>query len=155
MQGKWGLRWWNLDAMLGLYSYRAKQGRLVAVVLIVEDDTQVRLLAEAVLQGAGYETRSASTRAEAQALLASDQPFDAMFTDISLFDEREAGLDLAEAAGAYRANLPVLYATARGITDHMLRRFVRCNAFVAKPYNRQQLLTALANLLKQAPTRDR
>src|SRR5262249_52159640 len=79
--------------MLGLYSYRAKQGRLVAVVLIVEDDTQVRLLAEAVLQGAGYETRSASTRAEAQALLASDQPFDALFTDISLFDEREAGLD--------------------------------------------------------------
>jgi len=53
----------------------------------------VRLLAEAVLQGAGYETRSASTRAEAQALLASDQPFDALFTDISLFDEREAGLD--------------------------------------------------------------
>jgi CheY-like chemotaxis protein len=45
----------------------------VTVVLIVEDDTQVRMLAEAVLQGAGYETRSASTRAEAQAFFASDQ----------------------------------------------------------------------------------
>jgi CheY-like chemotaxis protein len=79
----------------------------VAVVLIVEDDTQVRKLAEAVLQGAGYETRSASTRAEAQAFLVSDQRFDALFTDISLFDEREAGLDLAEAAGSCRADLPV------------------------------------------------
>jgi DNA-binding NtrC family response regulator len=138
-----------------LYSYRAKQGRIVTVVLIVEDDTQVRMLAEAVLQGAGYETRSASTPAEAQAFLASDQRFDVLFTDISLFDEREAGLDLAEAAGSCRADLPVLYATARGITNLMLERFVRRNGFIAKPYTREQLLTAVANLLRQPQPRDR
>jgi two-component system, NtrC family, response regulator HydG len=126
----------------------------VAVVLIVEDDTQVRMLAEAVLRGAGDDTRSASTPAEAQALLGADQAFDVLFTDISLFDEREAGLDLAQAAGARRPDLPVLYATARGITGHMLKRFVRCNAFIAKPYTREQLLTALANVLKQAAPRD-
>ena len=41
-------------------------------VLVVEDETQVLMLAELVLQQAGYDTLSAATRAEAQAII-SDQ----------------------------------------------------------------------------------
>jgi CheY-like chemotaxis protein len=48
----------------------------VAVVLIVEDDEQVRVMADSILQDAGYETRSAATMAEAHAILASDEKID-------------------------------------------------------------------------------
>ena len=65
----------------------------MSVVLIVEDETQVLILAESVLQEAGYETISASTVAEALAIVESpDQQIDLLFTDLGLGDENEGGL---------------------------------------------------------------
>jgi DNA-binding NtrC family response regulator len=120
----------------------------VAVVLIVEDDEQVRLLAESILQDAGHETRSAATITEAQAVIESDENVDALFVDVTLPDHHEAGLQLAEAAAKTRPGLPVVYTTGRGVTDGMRALFVEPNVFLAKPYNGQQLLTALSNALK-------
>ena len=48
----------------------------MAAVLIIEDETQVLILAESVLQHAGYETVSASTVAEAQAIINSAHKLD-------------------------------------------------------------------------------
>jgi CheY-like chemotaxis protein len=56
----------------------------MAVVLIVEDEDQVRVLAESYLQEHGHQTRSASTVPEALALLDKDGPVDVLFTDIGL-----------------------------------------------------------------------
>ena len=48
----------------------------MACVLIVEDETQVLMLAESVLQQAGHDTLSAATVAEAQAIIInSDEKF--------------------------------------------------------------------------------
>ena len=41
----------------------------MARVLVVEDETQILILAESVLQQAGYDTLSAATVAEAQAII--------------------------------------------------------------------------------------
>ncbi len=85
----------------------------MAVVLIVEDDEQVRMLAESILQNAGHETRSAATMTEAHAIIESDdEKIDALFVDVTLPDHHEAGLELAEAAAKTRPGLPVVY-TAR------------------------------------------
>jgi DNA-binding NtrC family response regulator len=120
----------------------------VAVVLIVEDDEQVRVMADSILQDAGYETRSAATMAEAHAILASDEKIDLLFVDLELMDDQEAGLDVAQAAAKTRQGLPVIYTTGRGLTDGMLALFVKRNVFLAKPYGAEQLLTAVANVLK-------
>jgi DNA-binding NtrC family response regulator len=120
----------------------------VAVVLVVEDDEQVRVMADSILQDAGYETRSAATMAEAHAILASDEKIDLLFVDLELMDDQEAGLDVAQAAAKTRQGLPVIYTTGRGITDGMLALFVKRNVFLAKPYRAEQLLTAVANVLK-------
>ena len=56
----------------------------MATILVVEDEPTILLLAESVLQHAGYETLTASTLAEAQAILNSDQPLNLIFTDIQL-----------------------------------------------------------------------
>src|ERR1700736_1505751 len=53
----------------------------MAVVLIVEDEDQVRVLAESYLQEHGHQTRPASTVPEALALLDSGELIDVLFTD--------------------------------------------------------------------------
>jgi CheY-like chemotaxis protein len=65
------------------------------VVLTVEDDEQVRVLAESILKEEGYETLSANGVNEALALLRSDQKIDILFTDIQLGADFQGGLDVA------------------------------------------------------------
>jgi len=120
----------------------------MADVLIVEDDEQVRFLAESILQQAGHDTRSAATMAEARAIVETDEKFDVLFVDLSLMDHQEAGLEVAQAAAKTRPGLPVIYTTGRGVTDGMHALFVERNVFLAKPYRADQLLTAIANVLK-------
>jgi len=120
----------------------------VSVVLVVEDDEQVRVLAESILKEAGHETRCAATMTEAQAIIASDEKIDVLFADLGLLDDQEAGLEIAQAAAKTRPGLPVVYTTGRGVTDGMLALFVERNVFLAKPYRADQLLTAVANVLK-------
>jgi DNA-binding NtrC family response regulator len=120
----------------------------VAIVLVVEDDEQVRVLAASILQEAGHETRCAATMTEAHAIIASDEKIDLLFVDLELMDDQEAGLEVAQAATKARSALPVIYTTGRGITEGMLALFVKCNVFLAKPYRADQLLTAVVNVLK-------
>jgi DNA-binding NtrC family response regulator len=117
------------------------------VVLVVEDETQVRILAEAVLEDAGYETVSAGTLAEAQAILQSEQKIDFVFTDITLGDDAGAGLEVGRVTAHSRPGVPVLYATGRGVTDGMIKLFVEPHGFLAKPYTPVQILYAVAELL--------
>jgi DNA-binding NtrC family response regulator len=119
----------------------------LARMLIVEDDEQVRMLAESILQDAGHETCSAATRTEARAIIDSGKQIDLLFVDLTLLEDQEAGLELAQAAAKLHPGLPVIYTTGRGVTDGMLALFVERNAFLAKPYNGAQLLTAVANML--------
>ena len=116
-------------------------------MLVVEDDVQVRTLAESILQEAGHETRSAGTLTEARAIVETDEKFDVLFVDLGLLDDQEAGLEIAQAAAKIRQGLPVIYTTGRGVTDGMLALFVQPNVFLAKPYSGEQLLTAISNVL--------
>ena len=79
----------------------------MAIVLIVEDEVQVLVLAESILQHAGYETLSASTLAEADAVIHSENKFDLIFTDLGLGNQAEAGL--GQSASQARPGIPVLY----------------------------------------------
>src|SRR5450759_1664432 len=56
---------------------------LMAIILIVEDDSFIRETAEMMIQDLGYHTLSASDIDEALLLLRSPQHIDALFTDIS------------------------------------------------------------------------
>jgi CheY-like chemotaxis protein len=56
----------------------------MSVILIIEDDEQVRVLAESVLRDAGYEVLAATAQEGAQALLNSDQSIDLVFVDVNL-----------------------------------------------------------------------
>jgi CheY-like chemotaxis protein len=89
----------------------------MSVILIIEDDEQVRVLAESVLRDAGYEVLAATAHEGAQALLNSDQSIDLLFVDVNLGGDLEAGLRIAQNARERRPFLPVVYTTGQGVDD--------------------------------------
>ncbi len=117
----------------------------MATILIVEDESQVLLLAESYLQEHGYRTLSASTLPEAMAIIDSDEPLDVLFTDIGLGGDNEAGLRLAERARERRPDLKVLYTTGQIITDGMRALFVEGSAVLPKLYTVDQIIKSLAD----------
>ena len=128
---------------------------MVAAILIVEDDEQVRVLAESILQGTGYNTLTAATVQEALTLVNGDAVIDVLFTEIDLDGESRThgGLDLAKAAVQRRPHLSLIYTTGNGVTDGMRALFVEGFAFVSKPYTSQDLVSAVHNTLRVRPLR--
>lgn len=117
----------------------------MAVVLIVEDEEQVRVLAESYLQEQGHQTISAATEDEALATLEATEHVDLLFTDIGLHGDIHAGIELAKRAVGRRRGLKVLYTTGQGVTGDMLALFVEGSAVLPKPYTVDQLQKILAN----------
>jgi len=116
----------------------------MAVILIVEDDAQVRVLSESFLQEQGHQTLSAATPDEALAVLEESDDIDCLFTDIELQGDVQAGLALAQAAFEKRPDLQVLYTSCHAVTDGMKALFVENSAFLPKPYTIDQLQAILS-----------
>jgi CheY-like chemotaxis protein len=115
----------------------------MATVLIVEDEDQVRVLAESYLREQGHQTVSAATAEEALAVFEVVERIDVLFTDINLRDDNDAGLGVARQARQRQADLDVLYTTDQAVTDGMRAMMVADAAILEKPYTVDQLQTAL------------
>jgi two-component system cell cycle sensor histidine kinase/response regulator CckA len=120
----------------------------MARILVVEDETQVLTLAESVLSEAGHQTVSASTVAEAQAIINAEEKLDLIFTDLGLGNHPEGGITIGQLVGQARSGTPVLYTSGRPVTDGMKSLFVEPGAFLAKPYTIQELAEAVSTLLR-------
>jgi PAS domain S-box-containing protein len=112
-------------------------------VLVVEDEPDVRAIAESFLRSLGYQCVSVASAAEALALLKADDRIDLLFSDVMLGNGMD-GNELALAARALRPQLPVMltsgYNEARDGDEggfEMLR----------KPYRREQLAAAISRQL--------
>jgi len=118
----------------------------MATVLLVEDDDQVRVLAESYLEEQGHEVLSAGTAPGALALLAKSPQLELLFTNVDLKGEIAAGIGLAHEAVNRRPNLK-----ERNLTDGMKARFVKNSAFLPKPYTVEQLLATLSVHFRISP----
>jgi len=119
-------------------------GEMLTTILIVEDEEQVRVLAESYLRDQGHQTLSAATTEQALALLDGQDNIDVLFVDMELDEGRQEGLDLARQAVARKPELKVLYATNQEVTDGMRALLVEKSALLPKPYTIEQLQTILA-----------
>lgn len=118
------------------------------MILIVEDEALILVLAVSILEAAGYDTVSASTVAEAVAIIEDpQQKLDLLFTDLALADQTEGGLAVGQTVAKYRPGLPVVYTTARMVTGSIANRFVAPSKFIPKPYTDKQLVSAATELL--------
>ena len=119
-------------------------------ILVVDDDRDVRELAIAVLEDAGYRVLEAASGDEAHRLLLAhpDLRIDLLFTDIVMPGHLD-GIDLANEARALRPELKVLYATgfADLVRDH---RDAELHGLVlAKPYRPGELQRAVGALIDE------
>jgi len=120
----------------------------LAMILIVDDESQNRKLLEAVLRPGGYETVSVANGEEALASITQRRP------DLILLDIMMPGMDGYEVAGILKANpatsnIPVIMVTAQ---DDRAARLASLTAgaedILTKPIDRAELWLRVRNLLR-------
>jgi CheY-like chemotaxis protein/two-component sensor histidine kinase len=114
-------------------------------VLVVEDNDDVRELAEQVLEMEGHAVKSAASGEQAMELLRQGIRVDLLFTDV-IMPGGMNGLDLVEQARALRPGLPVLVTT--GYMDELPQgRRSGGLDILAKPYRQEDLLARVRTAL--------
>jgi DNA-binding NtrC family response regulator len=104
-------------------------------ILLLEDDTVVRMIAEDALRAAGYQVDVAERRATAQRLIET-RLYDLVIADVVLEDG--SGLDVADTAAA--RGLETLVVT--GYAPALDAARARNHDVLAKPYDPDALLVA-------------
>jgi DNA-binding response OmpR family regulator len=119
----------------------------MTAVLVVEDDSNLRLTLEDNLNEQGYQVRTAATVKEAEGALAKE-PFDVVVLDLMLPD----GDGYAVCRGLRARGLParVLMLTARSLEEDIVRGFeAGADDYLAKPYRLRELLARVAALARR------
>jgi CheY-like chemotaxis protein len=118
-----------------------------AVILVVEDDEDVRTLVKATLADMNYQVISASDGPSALEILRSDRHIDLLFTDV-VMPGGMSGLQLAEQARHSRPDLPVLLTSGYNEEFVSARPAFGANLpLIRKPFRRQELGETIAKLL--------
>ena len=121
------------------------------LVLLVEDEPLVLLVAQDALEAGGYMVLPAQLPAEALNVLDSRiGELAGLITDIRL-PVGPDGWAIARRARELRADLPIVYTTADSAGDWPVNG-VPNSVVVQKPYAGAQLLTAISTLITTADT---
>ena len=116
-------------------------------ILVVDDQPRDRRLVAAVLEPRGYEVIEVASGEEALAIVASQPP------DLILLDVVMGGLSGYDVCRELRANertrsLPVVMLTADPEQDKVAGLEAGADDFVAKPFDRHELLARVRSLLR-------
>jgi len=120
------------------------------LVLVVEDEPEVRDIAVAFLKSLGYRTEAVGSAAEALSRLAVNSEIALLFSDVMLGSGMN-GHELALAARKLRPELAVLMTS--GYNDPVIaarEETVSALELLRKPYRREQLAEAVSRNLKPA-----
>lgn len=119
--------------------------------LVVDDATDIRLLADLVLTMAGFTVSAASSGSEAlRKLAAGDLP------DIVLLDVQMPDVDGWETLSRVRADprtadLPVVLCTVKGLPEDTLKGWsLGCDGYLGKPFDINGLVDELHGVLKRS-----
>jgi PAS domain S-box-containing protein len=121
--------------------------RLNAVILVVEDNPDVRKVVCQLLSDLGCIVVEAANAAAALGVLESDREIDLLFTDI-VMPGGMAGTDLARAARRLRPGLKTLLTS--GFAEGSIRAQGQSGEFddiLSKPYRRQDLVNKMVEIL--------
>ena len=116
------------------------------LVLLVEDNPDLRDIWRDGLRTHKFQVIEASTAAEARALLANLPDIDAVLSDVML-EGAETGVDVAGYAA--EAGKPVVLMTSLPMTDQMFISAQNCAPLLRKPFTMDDFTAALANARKE------
>ncbi|MEN3277585.1 MAG: hypothetical protein V7631_3375 [Massilia sp.] len=115
-----------------------------ARILVVEDNEDVRELAETVLDAAGYAVVSAPSGEQALALLDGGNEVDLVFTDVMMPGGMN-GLQLADQVRQRRPDTPILITS--GYMDELPMARAQPLDILNKPYRQEELLARVRAIL--------
>jgi CheY-like chemotaxis protein len=118
---------------------------MAPTILTVDDDTEVREFANAVLADAGYRVLAAVSAEQALRLLDDENQIDLLLTDVVMPGLN--GLDLARHALARRPAMKVLYVS--GFWAHIANSLDR-DDLLSKPYRAAELVDRVRRALGEA-----
>lgn len=127
--------------------YQADPAKIDAVVLVVEDNIDVRKIVCKLLQDFGCDVLEANSGAAALEILQSDRKIDLMFSDV-VMPGGMSGTELVQSARRLRPGIKTLLTT--GFAEASLRnqaQFADAGEILSKPYRRQDLARKLREVL--------
>ena len=123
----------------------------MATILIVEDEPQISAVVRSLIEEQGHKVLLAATADEALGILNGPEAVDALFVDIVLEGDMQAGIEFAKRAVELKPDLKVLYSTGLTVTDDMKALVVPGSIILEKPYSEDELLTSLSARLGANP----
>jgi two-component system, OmpR family, response regulator len=120
----------------------------VALILLVEDDKELRALLRRGLEEEGFAVSGVGTGVEAMERISAQAP-DALIIDVGLPDAD--GRDLCQALRAQGIQSPILFLTARdALTDRLAGFGAGGDDYLTKPFSLAELTARLRAVLNRA-----
>ena len=116
-------------------------------ILVVDDEPNIEDVVSMALRFQGFAVETASTGRDALAAVRSFDPH-LLVLDIMLPDME--GFDVAERLGAQRAQLPIIFLTARDSTQDKIRGLTTGgDDYVTKPFSLEELVARIRAILRR------
>jgi two-component system OmpR family response regulator len=117
-------------------------------VLVVDDEPNIVDVISMALRYQGFTVESAANGREALAAVADFKPH-LMLLDIMLPDME--GFDVAKRLGGERADLPIIFLTARDATEDKVRGLTSGgDDYVTKPFSLEELVARIRTILRRS-----
>jgi two-component system, OmpR family, response regulator len=116
-------------------------------VLVVDDEPNIVDVITMALRFQGFEVAEAGTGAEALSQVRAFRPH-LVVLDVMLPDME--GFDVAERLGAQRADVPIIFLTARDSTEDKVRGLTTGgDDYVTKPFSLEELVARIRTILRR------
>lgn len=120
-----------------------------AHILLVDDDSRIRVLLSSYLKENGYRVSEAATAADAENKL-QGLDFDLMILDVMM--PGESGFDFAKRLRGIR-DIPIILLTALSeATDRINGLEIGADDYITKPFEPRELVLRVSNILKRLQT---
>ncbi len=123
---------------------------MIADILIVDDETDIRELVSGILQDEGYMTRTARDADDALAAVATRRP-SLVFLDIWLQGSRLDGLQLLDAVKQQHPELPIVMISGHGNIETAVAAIKKgAYDFIEKPFKADRLVLVAERALENS-----
>lgn len=116
-------------------------------ILLAEDDTNLGFVIKDLLEDEGYEVKLATDGVAALQKF-NELPFDLCLLDVMM--PLKDGFTLAENIRSLKADMPIIFLTARGVTEDKVRGLkLGADDYITKPFENEEFLLRIENVLKR------
>lgn len=118
------------------------------MILIVDDDSEIRSLLARYLEGQSFRVQTAANRRECESRIAAGAP-DLVVLDVMLPDG--SGLDICRALRDRQPHLPVIMLTAlKEDVDRIVGLELGADDYLGKPFNPRELVARIKAVLRRS-----